>query len=224
MSIEISASILAADFLHLEEEIRSAVSSGIDGLHFDIMDGHFVPNLTFGPLIIKHAKAAAQIPFSVHLMVDNPDFYIDECLEAGATSVFVHLETHIHLHRTLSRISEKGGRAGVALNPASPLSFLPYVIDVTDEILIMTVNPGFASQHMIPSVLPKIREARAISNNLGKPVKISVDGGINLETLAAVVESGAHNVVTASAFFGAKDRRVFVEEMKKKAGAISFRP
>lgn len=224
MSIEISASILAADFLHLEESIRSAVAAGVDALHLDIMDGHFVPNLTFGPMFIKFIKTITNIPIVAHLMVLYPDSYLDECLWGGATKIFVHLEACSHLHRTLYKIKEKGGIAGVALNPSSTLTFLPYVIDVTDELLIMTVNPGFAAQSLIRSVLPKIRDARNLSNTLGKSVKINVDGGINLDTLAEVVEKGAHNIVTASAFFGAKDRRAYVEEMRKLGSSISFQP
>jgi ribulose-phosphate 3-epimerase len=221
VSLEISCSILAADFLHLADDIQSAVSAGVDTLHFDVMDGRFVPNLTFGPMFLKLVKSITPIPCAVHLMVEDPDQYLDECISAGADTIFVHMETGRHLHRSLHYIQEKGARPGVALNPSSPPSFLPYVKDVVEEILVMTVNPGFAAQRMIGSVLPKIGEIRELGQRLGKSFRISVDGGVNRETVDSVARAGADNVITASAFFGARDRKAFVEELRRSAAAIS---
>jgi ribulose-phosphate 3-epimerase len=213
--MEISASILSADFSVLTDEIHSVIDAGIDSFHFDIMDGHFVPNLTFGPLIIRAARKVTDVPFTAHLMVDNPDHYIDECIEAGAKTLQVQQEATIHLHRTLQHIKSKGARAGVVVNPSSPLTFFPYVVDVLDEILIMTVNPGFAAQSLITSVLPKIEEARGIIDRSGKAIRIAVDGGINKETVQDVARRGADIAIMASALFGAKDRKAFVAEMRQ---------
>jgi len=217
MKIEISASILSADFTRLKEEIASITLAGVDSLHFDLMDGHFVPNLTFGPLMIRTMKKLTDLPFSAHLMVENADRYIDECVAAGAHTILVHSEASIHLHRSLQYIRKCGARAGVAVNPSTPLTFLPYVADTIDEILIMSVNPGFAGQSMIKSVLPKISEARAWIESTGKDIVIAVDGGVNADTVAEVTSRGADCVITASALFGAEDREAFVREIREKA-------
>lgn len=216
MNIKISASILSADFCHLEEDIKKAVNSGIDSLHFDIMDGHFVPNLTFGPLMIKALRKITDIPFIAHLMVENPDFYIDECIQAGANSIIVHVEAVKHLHRTLQFIKQKGVFAGCAVNPSTSLSFLDYIRDVIDEILIMTVNPGFAAQSLITSVLPKISQAAEFKKNTERPFKVSVDGGINEKTVSLIHNLGADNAIMASALFGAKDMKKFITEIKDR--------
>jgi ribulose-phosphate 3-epimerase len=215
MNIEISASILSADFTRLADEIHSAIDAGIDSLHFDIMDGHFVPNLTFGPLLIKAARKVTDIPFAAHLMVENADQYIDECIEAGARTVQVHQEACIHLHRSLSHIRSKNARAGVVVNPSTPLTFFPYIADVIDEILIMTVNPGFSAQSLITAVLPKIEEARRLIDRSGRAIKISVDGGVKRETFEDVARRGADIVIMASALFGAQDRKAFIEEIRQ---------
>lgn len=214
MPFEISASILSADFRILGEEIKSVIQSGVDSLHFDIMDGHFVPNLTFGPFMIKALRNMTDIHFAAHLMVENPELYLNECINYGANSIIVHAEAAKHLHRILQSIKQKGVLAGVAVNPSSPITFLPYVRDVVDEILIMTVNPGFAAQSLIESVLPKIREARVFKENLKRPFKISVDGGVNEKTITSVVGNGADNIITASALFGAKDRGEFIKGLR----------
>jgi len=217
MKIEISASILGARFSNLESEVEASVSAGIDSFHFDIMDGHFVPNLTFGPMLLKALRPVTELPFIAHLMVESPDTYIDDCIAGGASTVLVHLEASTHLHRSLQHIRQKGARAGVAVNPSSSLSFLPYVIDLLDEILIMTVNPGFAAQAMIETALPKIDEARKICCHLGKKICIAIDGGVNLETISRVASRGAESLIMASAFFNAPDRREFIARMREIA-------
>ncbi len=217
MKIEISASILSADFTRLREEIDSITDAGVDSLHFDLMDGHFVPNLTFGPLMLRTMKKLTGMPFSAHLMVENEDRYIDECVATGANTVIVHSEASIHLHRSLQYIRKCGARAGVAVNPSTPLTFLPYVADTLDEILIMTVNPGFAGQSMIKSVLPKISEARALIESMEKDIVIGVDGGVNKDTISEVISRGATCVIMASALFGSEDRKAFVRGIREKA-------
>jgi len=217
MKIEISASILSADFTRLREEIASITAAGVDSLHFDLMDGVFVPNLTFGPLMLRTIKKLTDMPFTAHLMVENADRYIEECVTSGAHTILVHSETSVHLHRSLQYIRKCGARAGVAVNPSTALTFLPYVADTLDEILIMTVNPGFAGQSMIESVLPKITEARACIESMGKDITIAVDGGVNTDTIAEVTSKGAVCVITASALFGAEDRDAFVRNMRKNA-------
>jgi len=221
MNIEISASILSADFTKLREEMESITDAGVDSLHFDLMDGHFVPNLTFGPLMLRTLKKITDLPFSAHLMVENADQYIDECVAAGAGTILVHSEASIHLHRSLQYIRKCGARAGVAVNPSTPLTFLPYLADTLDELLIMTVNPGFAGQGMIKSVLPKISEARAFIESLGKDIVIGVDGGVNADTVAEATSRGAKCIITASALFGAADRKAFIREIRGKAAAQS---
>jgi ribulose-phosphate 3-epimerase len=218
MNIHISTSILGARFSNLGSEINASASAGVNSFHFDIMDGHFVPNLTFGPMLLKALRPLTDLPFIAHLMVKDPDIYIDECIAGGASTVLVHLEASVHLHRSLQHIRQKGARAGVAVNPSSSLSFLPYVIDTIDEVLIMTVNPGFAAQAMIETVLPKIDEARKISEHCGKKISIGVDGGVNLETLSSAVSRGADSLIMASAFFNAADRQVFISRAREIAG------
>ncbi|MDQ7825509.1 MAG: ribulose-phosphate 3-epimerase [Candidatus Eremiobacteraeota bacterium] len=221
MKVRFSASILGADFSRLAGEVHSCLEAGIDSLHFDIMDGHFVPNLTFGPLVLRALRPLTDIPFSAHLMVENPDFYVQECVEAGASTVIVHAEATPHLHRSLQLIRHKGARAGVAINPSTPLAFLPYVADVTDELLIMTVNPGFAAQSLIKSVIPKIGEASRLARALGKTISISVDGGVNGETIGDITREGADSLVMASAFFGVQNRRALIEELRGLVAPVS---
>jgi ribulose-phosphate 3-epimerase len=222
MNIDISASILGAPFSNLAGAIESSIAEGVDSFHFDIMDGHFVPNLTFGPLLMRELRKTTDRPFIAHLMVENPDTYIDECITAGASTVLVHLEASVHLHRSLQHIKQGGSRAGVAVNPSSPLSFLPYVMDLLDEVLIMTVNPGFASQAMIETVIPKIAEARELSERSGKKITIGVDGGVNLHTLGSVLTHGADSLIMASAFFNAPDRKQFISQVREMARITSI--
>lgn len=214
MAVQISPSILGADFSNLAEEIKRCEEAGADSIHFDIMDRHFVPNLSFGPMLLKALRKHTDLPFKVHLMVDDPDLYIDECIEYGAAAITVQAEASLHLHRTLSYIKDRGALAGIAVNPSTALTFLPYVAPVTDEILVMTVNPGFSGQSTILSVLPKIREVFDERKKLNRPIGIEVDGGMNYENGKKAIELGADSLVMASAFFGAGNRARLVSELK----------
>lgn len=201
-SVKISASILSADFAALGLGVRSAEAAGSDWIHVDVMDGHFVPNLTFGPPIIRAVRGYSSRPFDVHLMVERPDDLIPEYIEAGANFITVQAEACTHLHRTLSRLRELGVGAGVALNPATPLSAIEEVIPELDLILIMTVNPGFGGQKFIPQTLDKIRRCRALLDAAGSAAELSVDGGVGPSNAADVVRAGARVLVSGSALFG----------------------
>lgn len=214
MSVHISPSILGADFYCLKECLKETESAGVDSIHFDIMDRHFVPNLSFGPMLLKHLRPHTKLPFKVHLMTENSDLYIDECIENGASLITVHKESCVHLHRTLDYIRQKGARAGVALNPSTDISFLPYIADIIDELLIMTVNPGFSGQKTIPLALNKIDEAYVKARELGINLSINVDGGMDCETSKLAISKGADSIVMASAFYGAQDKKALVENIK----------
>jgi ribulose-phosphate 3-epimerase len=202
MSVKISASILSADFAALGAGVRAVEAAGSDWIHVDVMDGHFVPNLTFGPPIIRAVRGYSSRPFDVHLMVERPDDLIPAYIEAGANFVTVQAEACTHLHRTLSRLRELGVGAGVALNPATPLSAIEEVIPELDLILIMTVNPGFGGQKFIPQTLDKIRRCREMLDAAGSAAELSVDGGVGPSNAATVVRAGARVLVSGSALFG----------------------
>ena len=214
MSIHISPSILGADFYCLKECIKETESAGADSIHFDIMDRHFVPNLSFGPMLLKHLRPHTNLPFKVHLMTENPDLYIDECIEYGASLITVHKEACIHLHRTLGYIKQKGAKAGIAVNPSTGISFLPYVADMIDELLVMTVNPGFSGQKTIPLVLNKIDEAYLKAKELGIHISINVDGGMDINTSRQAIAKGADSIVMASAFYSIENKKSIIEEIK----------
>lgn len=214
MAIKISPSILGADFSKLAEEIKRTEQAGADSIHFDIMDNHFVPNLTFGPMLLKSLRPYSDLPFSVHLMVENTDEYLEECAKNGASSITVHSESCVHLHRTLSEIKRLGLKAGVAVNPASSLAFIPYVADLIDEILIMTVNPGFSGQKIIARAINKIGEASKIIRKENPAVEINVDGGINASNARQIIDQGADSIVMASAFYGSNNPKELVEYIK----------
>jgi len=216
-SVKIAPSILSADFSRLGEEVRRAEEAGADIIHIDIMDGHFVPNLTFGPIIVKAIRDYTELPFYVHLMVERPEDYIEKVVEAGGDLVVVHAEACIHLQRVLSMIRDLGARSGVALNPATPLTTIEYVLDDLDQILIMSVNPGFGGQDFIPSVLPKIRRARKRLVKRGLEIEIAVDGGINVKTAPKVVEAGADVLVAGTAVFGKPDLKKAIQELREAA-------
>lgn len=201
-SVKISASILSADFAALGEGVRSAEAAGADWIHLDIMDGHYVPNLTFGPPVVRAVRGYSSRPFDVHLMVERPDDLIPAYVEAGANFVTVQAEACRHLHRTLYRLRELGVGAGVALNPATPLSAIEEVIPELDLVLIMTVNPGFGGQKFIPQMLDKIRRCREMLDHARSHAELAVDGGIGGANAAEVVFAGARVLVAGSALYG----------------------
>lgn len=202
-SVRIAPSILSADFLRLGEQVREAVSAGADLIHLDMMDGHFVPNLTFGPPVIEGLCKIAGVPLEAHLMVERPEIYLDELKNAGVTRVIVHWESSTHLHYVLSRIGELGMAAGVALSPATPVSLVGEILDRVDLVLVMTVNPGFGGQAFIPASFSKISRMRDLLGTAGADhVRIEVDGGIKPANIAKVVECGADTIVMGSAIFG----------------------
>ncbi len=199
--VQIVPSVLPADFARLGDEVAALEKAGVDRIQWDVMDGHFVPNLTFGPDVIGACRPHCDVPFEAHLMVTNPDLLLENYVNAGCELVIVHAETCTHLHRTLASIHELGARAGVALNPATPLDCMRHVIDLTDLILVMTVNPGFGGQAYIASMEPKITEARQLIEASGRPVELEVDGGIGPHTIAGAAAAGADVLVAGSALF-----------------------
>ncbi len=202
--VYISPSILSADLLALKEQVLAA-EQGADFIHIDVMDGHFVPNLTFGANMVKALKSFTSIPLDVHLMIEKPELSIAQYIEAGADIVTVHQEACTHLHRTLQTIKQLGAKAGVSLNPATPVSTLEHVMDVVDLILIMTVNPGFGGQTFIQSGLEKIKQAKQLIVKTGRSILLEVDGGITSQTAPLVVAAGADTLVAGNAIFAQKD-------------------
>jgi ribulose-phosphate 3-epimerase len=220
MTIKIAPSILSADFARLGEEIREAERAGADWIHVDVMDGHFVPNMTIGPLVVQAIRPHTKLPLDVHLMIERPDAYIPAFAKAGADLISVHAEACVHLHRTIHHIRELGVRAGVVLNPATPLAALDYVLEDVDLVLLMTVNPGFGGQAFIPGVLPKIRELRRRLDERGLGnVHIEVDGGVTPETAPLVVEAGADVLVAGNAVFGQPDRQAAIQAIRRSVAA-----
>lgn len=215
--IKIAPSILSANFAALLNDVIAVEQAGAEYLHIDVMDGHFVPNITIGPLVVEALRPMSSMCFDVHLMIENPDLYIEKFIKAGADLVTVHVESVNHLHRTISLIKEKGVRAGVALNPATPPDAIEYILHMVDLVLLMTVNPGFGGQSFIPEVLPKIKTVRKMTERLGLSPEIQVDGGINRETAASVVKAGANVLVAGSAIFGGSDIALAVRQLKKAA-------
>jgi ribulose-phosphate 3-epimerase len=204
--VKVAPSILSADFSRLGEEIRAVEAAGADIIHIDVMDGHFVPNITIGPLIVQAARKVTKLPLDVHLMIENPELYIADFAKAGADYLTVHAEAAYHLHRLVQTIREhKGVKAAVSLNPATPLEALDYVLGDLDMVLIMSVNPGFGGQAFIPSQLDKIRALRKRIDDRGLDLEIEVDGGVKTDNAAEVAAAGADILVAGSAIFGAKD-------------------
>jgi ribulose-phosphate 3-epimerase len=223
MTVRIAPSLLSADFGRLAEEIRKVEDAGADLLHVDVMDGRFVPNITIGPLVVKAVKAAARVPLDVHLMIVEPERYLEEFARAGADAISVHAEASVHLHRTIQQIRGLGKRAGVALNPHTPLDGIRIVLPDLAFVLIMTVNPGFGGQVFIPSVVPKIRELREEITRRGLSVDIAVDGGIGPDTAAMAAEAGATTLVAGAAVFGKPDYAGAIRDIRAAAerGAAS---
>lgn len=213
---KIAPSILSADFTRLGEEIKAVEKGGADYIHIDVMDGHFVPNITIGPMIVKAVKRVTELPLDVHLMISHPDAYIQNFAEAGASIITVHAETVDHLHRTIQLIRDKGVKPSVALNPATPLGVLEYVLDELDMVLLMSVNPGFEAQKFIPGVIPKIKKLREMVSNLGLDLEIEVDGGIDPENIGRVSSAGADVFVAGSAIYYSKDYAKTIRLMRER--------
>jgi len=210
----LAPSILAADFGRLGEEIAAVTEAGADLIHVDVMDGHFVPNISIGPMIVEAARRATALPLDVHLMIEGPERYIPEFVQAGADSVSVHAETCPHLHRTIQLIKEAGAKACVALNPHTPIGALDLILDELDMVLLMSVNPGFGGQAFIPQVLEKVRALSAEIAARGLSVDIEVDGGVKVANSRALAEAGATVLVAGSAIFGADDYAARMSEMR----------
>ncbi|MCT4631716.1 MAG: ribulose-phosphate 3-epimerase [Firmicutes bacterium] len=213
--VKLSPSILSADFGNLLEDIRKVESEGVEYLHIDVMDGHFVPNISFGAVVMKSIKDNVKTPMDVHLMIENPDMYIDEFVKNGADIITVHQEATIHLHRTIQKIKDAGVKAGVSLNPATPLSTIEEVLPFVDMVLIMSVNPGFGGQSFIETSLDKIKRLRKMIDDKGLDIIIEVDGGVKVSNVKEVVDAGADLVVAGSAIFGKDDIPEAVRSFRK---------
>ncbi len=211
---KIAPSILSADFAKLGEEVKAVEKAGADYIHVDVMDGHFVPNITIGPLVVEGVKKETALPLDVHLMIENPDMYINDFAKAGADIITVHVEAVNHLHRSIQLIRDAGCKAGVSLNPATPLETIEYVLEDIDMVLIMSVNPGFGGQKFIRSTLPKIKKLREMINEKGLNVDIEVDGGVNASTIADVSAAGANIFVAGSAVFNKEDYAEAIKAIK----------
>ena len=215
---KLAPSILSADFSRLGDEIKAVEEAGADYIHVDVMDGHFVPNITIGPLVVETIKNVTKLPLDVHLMISNPDKYIKDFIKAGSSILSVHAETCPHLQRTINHIRELGIKPAVVLNPSTSLSTLEYILEEVDMVLLMTVNPGFGGQKFIASMIPKIKKLRKLIDEKHLPVELEVDGGINLDNISKVVNAGADVIVAGSAVFKSKDCKETVMQMKKKLG------
>ncbi len=215
----IAPSILSADFTRLGEEVEQVIKGGADLIHIDVMDGHFVPNITIGPLVVRAARKITKAPLDVHLMISEADKYLDDFAAAGADWITVHVEACTHLHRTVHRIKELGKKAGGVLNPATPLSSLDYILEEVDLVMLMSVNPGFGGQSFISSTLKKIEALKARIDRCGLNIGIEIDGGISPQTIAGAAAAGANIFVAGSAIYGCRDYAQVIREMKKLAGA-----
>jgi ribulose-phosphate 3-epimerase len=216
----IAPSILSADFSKLGEEIKAVEAAGADWIHADVMDGHFVPNITIGPLVVEAVKRVTDLPIDVHLMIENPDRYIAAFAEAGAAYISVQVETCIHLHRTIQLIKGCGAKAGVVLNPSTPLADLEWVLEDIDYVLIMSVNPGFGGQAFIPGSLDKIKALRKQIQDRGLSLLIEVDGGVNEKTISDIASAGADVFVAGSAIFGSGDYQQTIQSFREKIGLV----
>ena len=220
MAFRIAPSILSADFARLGEEVRAVASAGADLVHFDVMDNHYVPNLTVGPLVCAALKPHSRLPLDVHLMVRPVDRIIPDFGKAGASIISFHPEASEHVDRTIGLIKENGCKAGLVLNPATPLSHLDHTLERLDLVLLMSVNPGFGGQQFIRSVLPKIAEVRKRIDKLGKEIWLEVDGGIKTDNIAEVAKAGADTFVAGSAIFGSKDYAATIKQMRQQLAML----
>ncbi len=215
--IRIAPSILAADFSRLGDELASIEQGGADWVHVDVMDGHFVPNITIGPFIVEAVKKSTTLPLDVHLMIEQPERYVDDFVKSGANTVGIHVETCPHLHRSVAQIREAGARACVVLNPSTPASAVEPVLGDIDQVLVMTVNPGFGGQKFIESQLTKIEQLRRWIDERELPVALEVDGGIGIETIGRAARAGADVFVAGTAVFGAPDRAAAIDALRRAA-------
>jgi len=214
---KIAPSILSADFARLGDEVRAVAAAGADYIHVDVMDGHFVPNITIGPLVVEAVRNVTDLPLDVHLMIENPDLYIPEFANAGADIIVVHAEATNHLHRTVQLIKSFGKKAGVSLNPATSLHALDYILEELDLVLLMTVNPGFGGQSFIEACLPKIHALRAMLDKRGLEAELEVDGGVKIENIDRISHAGADVFVAGSAVFGSTNYTATIAELKRRA-------
>lgn len=217
MMTKIAPSILSADFANLANEIRDVEKGGADYIHVDVMDGHFVPNITIGPLIVEAIRPVTKLPLDVHLMIENPDQYIEAFIKAGADIITVHQEACVHLHRTIMMIKEQGVKAGVVLNPATPVGLIEEILPELDMVLLMTVNPGFGGQRFIPSVLKKVEELSRLREALELDFEIEIDGGVNIETAGLCTNAGADVLVAGSAVYNQEDRAAAIAAIREAA-------
>jgi len=215
--IRIAPSILAANFAELGGEVRAVEAAGADWIHVDVMDGHFVPNISIGPGVVKAVRGVTELPLDVHLMIEAPDRYLDEFVEAGADRVGVHVEACPHLHRTLSQIRARGAKASVTLNPATPASAVEPVLEICDQVLVMSVNPGFGGQSFIDSVLPKLETLRGWIDARGLDVALEIDGGIDCKTIGRAARAGADVFVAGTAIFKQLDYAAAIADLRQAA-------
>jgi len=213
----IAPSILSADFARLGDEIKQVVADGADVIHIDVMDGHFVANITIGPLVVWAVRKITKAPLDVHLMISNPDQYLEAFAEAGADWITVHVETCHHLHRTIQAIKQLGKKAGAVLNPATPLATLDYILDELDLVMLMSVNPGFGGQKFIASAIDKTRKLKAMIDERGLQVGIEIDGGVSPATIGPIAQAGANIFVAGSAVFGQGNYAQVIAELKRLA-------
>ena len=218
----IAPSILSADFARLGDDIKAVEAAGADWIHADVMDGHFVPNITFGPLIVEAVRRVTTLPIDVHLMIENPDDYITAFAKAGATYISVQIESCVHLNRSLQLIRESGAKPGVVLNPSTPLQSVDWILEYVDYVLVMSVNPGFGGQAFIPNSLDKIKELRRMIHSRKLSTLIEIDGGVNEKTISAIADAGVDIFVAGSAIFGSRNYTETISNFREKMDCDNY--